>query len=163
MILADFFALRQARRRLWAACKRICAGLTSILCTSRSGLHASSASAAAARCTAGCTAHRQLTAPSSTAALIYQRARPPALAPAANPQTSTAAAADTAMSRKKHRTGPSPSASRTASRAAPSRQPSPKHHNTSPSTAHGAGDGAIYRKSRASRLPPDCWFSAYCR
>ena len=83
MILADFFALRQARRRLWAACKRICAGLTSILCTSRSGLHASSASAAAARCTAGCTAHRQLTAPSSTAALIYQRARPPALAPAA--------------------------------------------------------------------------------
>ena len=64
MILADFFALRQARRRLWAACKRICAGLTSILCTSRSGLHASSASAAAARCTAGCTAHRQLTAPS---------------------------------------------------------------------------------------------------
>ena len=80
--------MRQARRRLWAACKRICAGLTSILCTSRSGLHASSASAAAARCTAGCTAHRQLTAPSSTAALIYQRARPPALAPAANPQTS---------------------------------------------------------------------------
>ena len=87
--------MRQARRRLWAACKRICAGLTSILCTSRSGLHASSASAAAARCTAGCTAHRQLTAPSSTAALIYQRARPPALAPAAHPQTSSAAAAET--------------------------------------------------------------------
>ena len=101
------------------------------------------AAAAAQRCTAGCTVQCQQAAPSSSAALIYQRARPPALAPAAKLQTSTAAAAKAAISRKKQRSAPSPSARRTASRTPASRQPSPRHHSTSPSTAHGAGDGAI--------------------
>ena len=140
---SDFFAFLRSLRRLRAAARRFLRGLTAVFSTACNGASRQAAAAAAQRCTAGCTVQCQHTAPSSSAALIYQRARPPALAPAAKPQTSTAAAAKAAISRKKQRSAPSPSARRTASRTPASRQPSPRHHSTSPSTAHGAGDGAI--------------------
>lgn len=83
---------------------------------------------------------------------MYQRARPLVLTPAEKPHTSTAAAAKVSKSKQKHRTGPLPSKIPKTLRIVPSRQPSPKHHSTSPSTAETAG-AAIISAEQAGEEP----------